>query len=851
MHSKPVEEIIEKLQTNIKTGLNNEQVQARLSTYGENKLQSKKNKPFIVKVLANFLDTMIIILCIACAISFWINIREGTGLIEPIIILVIIFLNVFLSAIQEQKAEKSLDSLKKLTSKTAKVLRGGEFVEINSKNLVVGDIVMLDEGDLIPCDMRIISSKMLKVDESTLTGESFPVLKQSEPVDKNSPLAERTNMCYGGSLVSSGNAMCVVTATGMNTELGHIAKELNSSKKQSTPLQKKISKLGIIITIISIILSLIVVVIGLIQKLAFSDVFMNSVSLAIATIPESLTAVVTFILAISVERMADKKAIVKNLPAIETLGSVSVICTDKTGTLTQNKMTVTSVCDELGNIVDINSQKAKEILAKATLCCNGSADIGDPTERAIWATKNLKYTKKFTKIDEKPFDSVSKMMTTIHKTDEGDYIVITKGAFEAVSEICSKINYNQLELRNNELASNGIRVLAVAFKKLKNITNGQVVETNMEMLGLIGITDPPREEVKEAIAICKEAKIRPMMITGDNPVTAKAIAKELNILDDNSIVLTSKQLNNLTDAELKEKIDNISIIARATPQDKLRIVKILQKKGHVVAMTGDGVNDAPALKHADIGCVMGIAGSEVAKKNSDLILTDDNFTNIVSAVSEGRNVYSNMKKVVQFLLGTNYSEAIFMIFGLLLFGVCPLISIQLLWINLVTDSFPALGLGLASNSDELMKKSPTKRNASIVNKKEALTMTFISILISALSLLGFYIGLTFGNSIEAGATIAFAIIAYSQVAHSLNLISEDSIFNHKFNQNKKFFVLNIISLLLISIILFIPPLANIFGLCMLEPIFYVFIFTCSIFPIVIMEIIKLFNSKSKSKIVTK
>ena len=847
MYSKPTIEVIKKFKTDSQNGLTDEQAQARLLVDGENKLQSKKNKPFIVKVLSNFLDTMIIILCIACAISFWLNIKEGTSLAEPIIILVIIFLNVFLSAYQEQKAEKSLDSLKKLTSKTAKVLRNGSIVEINSKLLVAGDIVKLDEGDLVPCDMRVISANALKIDESTLTGESFPVLKQTEELDASTPLAERTNMCYGGSLVSSGNGYCVVVATGMRSELGKIAKELNSGKKQTTPLQKKVTKLGIIITIISIILSLCVVVIGIIDKLAFKDLFMNSVSLAIATIPESLTAVITFILAISVERMANKKAIVKNLPAIETLGSVNIICTDKTGTLTQNKMTVTSLCDEQGVLLDLNDKKSKNVLAYASLCCNGTIDIGDPTERAILATNNAKFTEKYDKIFENPFDTSTKMMTTVHKTNEGDYIVITKGAFETVSEICSKIHYEELALRNTELASNGIRVLAVAYKKIKNFSNQTRLETNMEMLGLIGITDPPRAEVKEAISICKEAKIRPIMITGDNPITAKAIAKELGIIEENSIIVTSKQLSYISDSDLENQIQNIAIIARATPQDKLRIVKTLQKQGNIVAMTGDGVNDAPALKHADIGCVMGIAGSEVAKKNSDLILTDDNFTNIVSAVEEGRNVYSNVKKVVQFLLGTNYAEAIFMILGLLLFGVCPLISIQLLWINLVTDSFPAIGLGLASNPQEIMSQPPTPKNASIVNKKEAIFMTSVSVLISLLALFGFYVGVEFCGSIAAGATIAFAIISYSQVAHSLNLMSKDSIFNHKFKENSKFFVFNVISLLLISVVLFIPPFANLFGLCMLEPMYYMFILICSISPIVLMEIVKNIIEKRNNK----
>lgn len=849
MHNKSVEEVLQSLKTDMNIGLSLIQAEERLKIHGENKLQSKKNKPFILKLLSNFKDTMIIILSIACIISFALNIIAHTSLAEPIIILIIIVANVFLGAYQEQKAEKSLDTLSKLTTKVAKVLRNGKFQEIDAKKLVVGDIVKLDEGDLVPCDLRIIYSNDINVDESTLTGESLPCLKFSDTLPKETALAERSNMLYCGCTVVSGNALAVVTATGMQTELGKIAKVLNHNRKAITPLQHKISKLSIIITIVSVLLSCIVLVLGIVDKIAFKDIFMNSISLAIATIPESLTAIITFILALGVSRMANSKAIIKNLPAIETLGSASVICTDKTGTLTQNKMQARIVCDIESNEYDLESKKAKEILAYASLCCNGTEHIGDPSERAILATKNIKYVKKYQKIFELPFDSKRKMMTTVHKINDDEYIVVTKGAFESLYEICKNVDNLNLIKKNEQLADRGTRVLAVGIKKLKTLPSKNTkIESDLDFLGLIGLYDPPREEVKEAIRICKQANIIPIMITGDNPNTARNIGIELGIYDEQtSMVVTSRQLANMSHKELKENLKKIKIYARATPEDKLRIIKAWQELDYVVAMTGDGVNDAPALKHADIGCVMGITGSEVAKKNGDLILTDDNFTTIVSAVQEGRSIYKNIKKVISFLLGTNYCEAIVTIVGLLLFGICPLISIQLLWINLVTDSFPALGLGLCKNDKDIMKEKPIPKKQSIISKKDLIIMLCFGIVMSALSIFGYYLGSEVAHSPMVGSTIAFAIIGYSQLAHSLNLLSDTSIFRQSIKQNKRFYLFTFISITLLSVVLFVPPIANLFNFCILEPIYYIYIFGCSLLPILLMEIAKIILNKVNNK----
>ena len=844
MFYNSIEETEKKLKTNIELGLNESQVQSRLSTQGYNKIESAKNRSFIKKLLFQFTDVMIIVLIIAAIISFTINIIAKESLIEPIIISVIVIANALLGAIQETKAEKSLNALKNLTSKTAKVLRNGEIKEINSTDLVCGDICILEDGDVIPADLQIIKCNNLKVDESTLTGESMPLEKNNVALPKDTTLSKRTNMLYSGCTITSGNGVALVTATGMNTELGKIAKLLNNEKHKKTPLQKQFAKLSLALSLLAIFVSVIVFIFGLIIGIDAREMFMNSLSLAIATIPESLPAIVTVILALGVERLVDHKAIVKNLPAIETLGSASIICTDKTGTLTQNKMTVTKIYSFADNKLyeDITTTKAKNILNYASLCCNGTKEIGDPTEKAILQTNNDKYLNKYTRLFELPFDSNRKLMTTIHQIDENKYLVVSKGAFESIKSISMQDLTNPQYL-NDELAKDAIRVIAVATKILDKLPKDlNKVEKDLNFIGLIGMVDPPKHEVKEAIQVCFNAGIRPIMITGDNPITATAIGKELGIFRENDNVITGEELKNLTNKQLLEILPNISIYARVTPEDKIKIVKAWQKLGHIVAMTGDGVNDAPALKSADIGCVMGLQGSDVAKSSGDVILTDDNFSTIVSAVKEGRGVFNNIKRVTVLLLGTNYCEALTIMLSLIFFGICPVISIQLLWINLVSDSFPAIALGLCKYDNDIMNEKPVKRDKkSIINKNMLIQLLVVGVLLIVLSVVGFKLAMDLTSNVEIARTVVFAILGLGEIMQAFNLRSNHSIFKSKLKDNKLFYLLNFIAIALMLVILLVPPLTDLFMLESLTPTLWIYVIASSISPILVMEILKIFK----------
>lgn len=844
MFYNSIEEVEKKLKTNIEVGLKESQIQSRLETQGYNKIESVKKRSFMKKLLLQFLDVMIIVLIIAAFISFAINIIAKESLIEPIIISVIVIANALLGAIQETKAEKSLNALKNSTSKTAKVLRDGVIKEINSSELVSGDICILEDGDIIPADLRIVKCSNLKVDESTLTGESLPLEKNNETLSKDTPLSKRTNMLYSGCTITSGNAVAIVATTGMNTELGKIAKMLNSEKNKKTPLQKQFAKLSLILSLIAVFVSVLVFIFGIIVGIDAKEMFMNSLSLAIATIPESLPAIVTVILALGVERLVEHKAIVKNLPAIETLGSASIICTDKTGTLTQNKMTVTKVYSFADNKLyeDLTTTKARNVLNYASLCCNGTKEIGDPTERAILQTENNKYAKKYKRIYEIPFDSNRKLMTTIHQMEDNNFLVVTKGAFESIKAI-SNDDLTNPQYLNDELAKDAIRVIAVAIKIIDKLPKElSKIEKNLNFIGLIGMIDPPKHEVKEAIQVCFNAGIRPIMITGDNPITATAIGKELGIFREEDKVITGEELKALTNKQLLEILPSVSIYARVTPEDKIKIVKAWQKLGHIVAMTGDGVNDAPALKSADIGCVMGLQGSDVAKSSGDLILTDDNFSTIVSAVKEGRGVFNNIKRVTVLLLGTNYCEALTIILSLIFFGICPIVSIQLLWINLVSDSFPAIALGLCKYDDDIMNEKPVKKNKkSIINKNMIIQLLVVGILLIILSIVGFKIAINLTSNVEIARTVVFAVLGLGEIMQAFNLRSNNSIFKSKFKDNKLFYLLNFIAIGLMLIILLVPPLTNLFMLEPLMPILWLYVILSSISPILIMEILKAFK----------
>ena len=843
MFYQGIEDVEKKLKTNIETGLTDEEVKNRLLVQGYNKIESAKRKSFVKKLLNQFLDVMIIILIIAAIISFTINIIEKHTLIEPIIISVIVIANALLGAIQETKAEKSLNALKKLTSKTATVLRNGEIKKINSTELVNGDICILEDGDIIPADLRIITSNNIKVDETTLTGESIPAKKNNEILTKDTILANRSNMLYSGCIITSGNCTAIVVSTGMNTELGKIAKLLNSEKSKKTPLQKQFARLSFILSILAIISSVIVFVIGIVIGLDIKEMFMNSLSLAIATIPESLPAIITVILALGVERLVEHKAIVKNLPAIETLGSASIICTDKTGTLTQNKMSVVRVYDYKINKLyeDLQNNNVKHILGIASLCCNGNKEVGDPTEKAILQTDCNQLQSKYKRIGELPFDSVRKLMTTIHSTNDGKFLIVTKGAFESIQKICNE-DLENAKFVNLELAQKAIRVLGVATNIVDKLPKDlKEVENNMHFVGLIGMIDPPKLEVKDAIETCKVAGIKPIMITGDNPITAKAIGEELGIFKDGDLVITGDELKAISQKDFVKMLPKISIYARVTPEDKIKIVKAWQKLGNIVAMTGDGVNDAPALKAADIGCVMGIQGSDIAKSSGDLILTDDNFSTIVSAVKEGRGVFNNIKRVTILLLGTNYCEALTIILCLLFFNICPIISIQLLWINLVSDSFPAIALGLEKFDDDIMKEKPIPKSKNILTKSMVVQLLCVGIVLIILCIVGFTIALNTTGNVTIAQTVVFAILGLGEIIQTFNLKSNKSIFKTNFKNSKTFLILNFTAITLMLLILLVPPLTTLFMLEKLNASLWIFVALSALSPIMVSEILKAFK----------
>ena len=735
--NKSTKEVEKELNTNIESGLNENEVNDARSKYGYNELKSKKKKSLIVKFFEQFKDFMIIVLIISAIVSGIVGVAEGEGLTDTIIILIVVILNAIIGVIQENKAEKSLEALKKLSNHVAKVIRNGKLEIVESRQLVPGDIVVLDTGDYVPADLRIIESINLKSQESALTGESVPVEKISDIIeDKNIGIGDRANMLFSSSLITYGRGKGIVVETGMNTEVGKIAGIINETENTQTPLQLKLNKLGKILGIVALIICVIIFVIGLLYGKEPIHMFMTAVSLAVAAIPEGLPAVSTIVLAIGVQRMVKKNAIIKNLPSVETLGSSSVICSDKTGTLTQNKMTVEMVFynNNLAKVSDIKDKnKEFELLIDSGVLCNDTkiSDnkklTGDPTETALIDlaykiqkdAKNIISTHK--RVGEVPFDSDRKLMTTINEYN-GKYIVYTKGAVDELMKRCINYTlngnikddlqeYRKIVSENNMLmANNALRVLGFAYKELDVMPTDQEIkeiEKDLTFIGMVGMIDPPREEAKEAVKKCKTAGIKPIMITGDHKLTATAIAKQLGILENDTEAITGAQLEQMPQSELEKNIENYSVYARVSPEHKVRIVKAWQKKGNVVAMTGDGVNDAPALKTADIGCAMGVVGTDVAKEAADVILTDDNFATVVSAVEEGRRIYNNILKAIQYLLSSNVGEIITLFVAILItpilastFGITdisnltPLLPIHILWINLVTDSLQALALAV-------------------------------------------------------------------------------------------------------------------------------------------------------------
>ena len=901
---KSVDETKEYFKLDEENGLSNEQVNENRQKYGTNELQTKKKKSTFVKFLEQFKDFMIIVLIIAAIISGVVGYIEGEEITDSIIILIVVILNAVIGVIQENKAEKSLEALQKLSAHVSKVIRNGKMEVIPAKELVPGDIVVLDTGDYVPADLRIIEAVNLKSQEASLTGESVPVEKSANTIEQEEvDLGDRENMLFSSSLITYGRGKGIVVETGMNTEVGKIAGIINSAEETQTPLQEKLNKLGKTLGIAALVICAIIFVIGLLYGKDPIEMFMTAVSLAVAVIPEGLAAVSTIVLAIGVQRMVKRHAIVKKLPAVETLGSTTVICSDKTGTLTQNKMTVEKIfyngklldAEEVKQNIDTNLEK----LVYISMLCNDtkiSANnelTGDPTETALVDMGfNLQFEKniydKNPRIKEIPFDSDRKLMTTVNKINN-KYVVLTKGGVDELLAKCNKYlydgeerndleNYKKVITKNNEdMAKDALRVLSMAYKEIDHEPTDEEmknIEQDLIYVGMVGMIDPPRLEVKDAVDKCKKAGIKTVMITGDHKITAIAIAKSLGILQSEEEALTGAELEKMSDEDLTKNIRKYSVYARVSPEHKVRIVKAWQANGEIVAMTGDGVNDAPALKTADIGCAMGIVGTDVSKEAADVILTDDNFATIVSSVEEGRRIYDNILKAIQFLLSSNVGEVITLFVAILitpllgnLFGIdinliVPLLPIHILWINLVTDSLPALALAVDPPQKDVMDRKPNK-NKSVFTKGMIWRIVYQGILIGVITIVAFIVGLATPDEnlpvieeltneeikVEIGQTMAFCVLAFSQLVHVFNVRdNKTSIFKTGIFSNKQLILAVLASAALMLGILLIPALRHVFSIPVLPVGNILEIVVLSLMPLIVVELFKLIKiNTSKSE----
>ncbi len=875
-HNMTKEELLTALSSSESLGLSGEKATELKEKFGENKLREKKKKTNLQRFLDQFNDVMIIILLIAAAISFVIVcVEKNWGeLFEPALILLIVILNAIMGVVQESKAEKALDALKNMSAPHARVIRDGSEKVIDAAELVPGDIIKVEAGDFVPADARLLHSASLKSEESALTGESVPSEKDhATVVEENSPIGDRTNMIFSGCSITYGTATAIVTGTGMNTEMGKIANLLDGESDSQTPLQQKLAQLGKWLGIVALAACAIIFVVGLLNNTPILEIFMTSVSLAVSAIPEGLPAIVTIVLSIGVQRMAKKNALIRRLPAVETLGSASIICSDKTGTLTQNRMTlVKAFADGEADIEEIsasNSDSIKKLLTYGTLCCDGSVvfegdeekHIGDPTETAIvFAAHKNGLAKDSLNIDyprlaEIPFDSDRKLMSTVNRIN-GKNIVIVKGAFDMMATRCTSGNIETAREITDRMSKDALRVLAIACKEIDTVPTAptsEELENGLTFMGLVGMIDPPRPEAKVAVATCRKAGIKPVMITGDHVVTASAIAKDLGIYVDGDCAITGAELDAMSDEELDSRVESISVYARVSPENKIRIVKAWQRKGKVVSMTGDGVNDAPALKAADIGCAMGITGTDVAKGAADMTLTDDNFATIVDAVREGRGIYANIKKVVGFLLGTNIGEVITVFVAMLLFHVSPLLSMQLLWINLVTDSLPAIALGMEAVESDIMNQKPKPKSEGIFAHGLWIKVILQGIMFAGLTLIAFVVGTglpvselisgAFRNganetALAQGQTLAFMVLALCQIVQAYNMRSEHSLFKIGFFGNKNLNLAALASTLLVALVLF-TPVGIAFGMKILSWKLYLIGLGLILVPLVVMEFCKL------------
>ena len=899
-----IDEVARKLRTNISRGLSKEEAEDRHNKHGPNKLEEQKKESLFLRFIKQFQDFMIIILLVAAAISAGVSFIQGEkDYIDSIIIVTIVVLNAIMGLVQEAKAEKSLEALKDMSAPVAKVRRDGRIVTVKGTDVVPGDIVLLEAGNFVPADCRLINSFNLKIEESSLTGETVPVTKDANILlDEKTPIGDTLNMAFANTIVVNGHAEAIVTDIGMNTKVGKIAKMIITNESPETPIQKKLGEVGKTLGMGCLAICAFIFVIGILKKIEPVEMFMTSVGLAVAAIPEGLPAIVTIMLSIGVTRMARKNTIIRKLPAVETLGSSSVICSDKTGTLTQNKMQVTKVMDIKGESMNLQRDF---ILELGAMCTDVEGEVGEATELAIVnaAKEQGKFKErlyqKFNRINDIPFDSDRKMMSTIHmigseditnsyaingelnvagkepmnvrendgrmnletaigktlRVLNGKFITITKGAPDVLLKHCTHYSLNgeihsldmnaiqKIEKINSKMADDALRVIAVAYAlmpRLPTNIDSNSIEQNLTFAGLIGMIDPPREGVEEAVATCRKAGIKTVMITGDHIATAKAIARDLGILKKNDLAITGKELDEISQKELEKNISRYSVFARVSPEHKVRIVEAFQKTGAVVAMTGDGVNDAPALKKADIGIAMGKNGTDVAKNASDMILTDDNFVTIVESVKQGRNIFENIKKAVHFLIATNIGEIVTIFMGLLLGVKAPLLAIQLLWINLVTDSLPAIAIGLEPPAKDIMNKKPRDSRKGIFADGLWGKILLEGTMLGMLTLLTFSIGNNL-YGLEVGRSMAFVALGMLELVHSFNVKSDESIFKAGLFENKYLIGAFILGVLLQAIVVMVPAFAGVFKLVPLNGTQWLYTIGISILPLVIIEAQKKLN----------
>lgn len=859
LHSVNWREAAERLSTDPERGLSSGEAKRRLGQYGKNEIQGAKRQNLLVRFLGQFKDFMVLILLASAGVSFLVSRMRGDNeYIDSIIILAIVVCNAVIGMVQELKADKAIEALKKLTSPHARVLRDGRKHTVESWELVPGDVVILSAGDMVPADIRLIKSVELKAEESALTGESVPTEKEADAIcPEDAALAERRNTVFASTGIASGAGVGIVAATGMDTGVGQIARMLEREKAPQTPLQQKLKQTGKVLGIGVVIICAVIFALGLIQKAEPLEMFMIAISLGVAAIPEGLTAVVTIVLAMGIKRMAQKRAIVRHMPAVETLGSTQVICSDKTGTLTQNKMTVAVFSGAYGE-ERLDGQTAQFALELATLCNNSEDEngkiTGDPTETAfLRACRRSKgeLEQEYPRMGEIPFSSARKMMTTAHRTEHG-YRIISKGAPDVLIARCSQMlkgsttaplsgSFKAKILSDNgELAGRALRVLAVAYKDVSALPgDDEELESGLIFCGLIGMEDPPRPGVKAAVSQCKRAGIIPVMITGDHAATALAIAGRIGIAGEGDKVMTGGELDRLSEGELSQKIFEYRVFARVSPEHKVKIVKAFQRRGMVVAMTGDGVNDAPALKSADIGCAMGKNGTEVAKSAADMVLTDDDFSTIVSAVREGRGIYKNIRKTIHFLLSCNIGEILVVFTAFLLRVPTPLLAIQLLWVNLVTDSLPALALGADPIQRDVMEEPPHRKNEGIFSGGMGFSVAVEGCLVGAISLLAYTIGRVFFDTDPMepwiGRTMGFAVLSLSQLVHSFNMRSEHSVIKLGIFSNRKLVgACALCAALMVSVIL-IPPLSAVFKTAALTGFQWLIVLALSLFPLAAVE----------------